>query len=153
MPLDLARSKFHFIRKRFIVEHSTIRAFFLRHAADSTMRTAEHSRAAVQASAKPIGRHFRTKPASLDQFELKKNADIRTCQIRMCRLLGADLRGRPFGIGCRRPLCGGQQYGRQTTADFGRLDRELCRHASSLLSRSAKVLPAFFEALRSARSV
>ena len=50
-------------------------------------------------------------------------------------------------------LCGGQQYGRQTTADFGRLDRELCRYASSAFEPLSSVLPAFFEVLRSARSV
>ncbi|WP_419599745.1 hypothetical protein, partial [Sutterella wadsworthensis] len=50
MLLGLAHSKFHFIRKGSVVERSTIRAFFLRHAADCIFSTVEHSRAAVQGS-------------------------------------------------------------------------------------------------------
>ena len=64
-----------------------------------------------------------------------------------CLVLGADrradLRGRPFGIGCRRPLCGGQQYGRQTTAALtsGGLTGNSAGMRHPLLSRSAQSCP------------
>ena len=65
MLLGLAHSKFHFIRKGSVVERSTIRAFFcgmLLTASSALLNTQE-------LPFKPIWQSFRTKPASLDQFE------------------------------------------------------------------------------------
>ena len=129
MQLDLARSKFHFIRKRFIVEHSTIRTFFCGMPLAAPCALLKTQELPFKRLLSPLGGTSERNPLHWINLS-KKMPTSAPVKYRMYRLLGDD-----------------------RCAHFGQLDQELCRHASSLLRCSAKVLPAFFEVLRSVRSV